>query len=79
VRLAQRATGAITFEQLSQHAQNAGHRAEAHFYEALSKLAANDREGAREALRATLRTDMMFFNEYQVAWTLERSLATPAR
>ncbi|MFO0557302.1 MAG: hypothetical protein U0269_04735 [Polyangiales bacterium] len=79
-RLAQRATGAITYEQLEQHAQNAGQRAEAHFYEALLKLASNDRAAATQQLNETVRSDMLYFNEYHAAWTLVRSLATtPAR
>lgn len=73
-RLAQRAVGTLTEAQLAQHAQNVGHRAEAHFYDALAKLVANDRAGAVDGLRATVRTDMLFFNEYQVAWSLERRL-----
>lgn len=79
-RLAQRAMGAITSEQLLQHAQNAGQRAEAHFYEALLLLAANDRAAAIQQLEETIRSDMLYFNEYHVAWSLVRTLAsTPSR
>lgn len=74
-RLAQRAAGTFTFEQLSTHAQNAGQRAEAHFYEALLSMIANDRAGAVEHLRSTLRTDMLYYNEYHIAWDLDRRLS----
>jgi hypothetical protein len=76
-RLAQRATGVLTFAQLEQHAQTPGQRAEAHFYEALARLSAGDREATREQLRATVQTDMLRFNEYDAAWELLRAMDRP--
>ncbi len=77
-RLAQRAAGVLTFEQLASHATSAGQRAEAHFYEALHGLIANDRSAAIGHLRSTIQTDMLYYNEYHVAWDLDRRLAPSA-
>ena len=54
-----------------------GQRAEAHFYEALARLSAGDREATREQLRATVQTDMLRFNEYDAAWELLRAMDRP--
>jgi tetratricopeptide (TPR) repeat protein len=76
VRLAQRTTGSLSFDELLSLASTPGQRAEAHFYEGLVKLAEGDRATALERLRSTLATNMLYYNEYHVAWDLERLLDT---
>jgi 16S rRNA C1402 (ribose-2'-O) methylase RsmI len=64
----------LSFDELLSLASTSGQRAEAHFYEGLMKLAEGDRSTALERLRSTLATNMLYYNEYHVAWDLERLL-----
>jgi tetratricopeptide (TPR) repeat protein len=69
-QLARLALGEIGYAQLLQRATDAGERTEAHFYEGTRRLAAGDREGAREMFEKVLQSHMVNFYEYTMAQEL---------
>ncbi|MBI5517397.1 MAG: hypothetical protein HY909_26745 [Deltaproteobacteria bacterium] len=81
VRLAQRFTGSLEREALLRHARTHGQRAEAHFYEAMLRLADGDAPGAEAELQAVLQTEVLRYFEYDMAWEMSRrhvrAAATP--
>jgi hypothetical protein len=79
VRLAARATGEITRDQILASARTARQRAEAHFYEALDALARGDAADATRELSAVLDTRMIHDFEYHMAASLiERGVSVPS-
>lgn len=80
VRLAQRFRGSLRRDDLLHFAQSPGQRAEAYFYEAMLELASGDLDAAERDLRAVLRTEILSFFEYDMAWEmLARGLANLRR
>ncbi|TAK26532.1 MAG: hypothetical protein EPO40_20780 [Myxococcaceae bacterium] len=78
-RLAQRAVGQITREQLLAAAHTRGQRAEALFYDAMDALATGDAAGAARDLREVVATETLHYHEYAMAWdTLRRLGEAPA-
>ena len=76
-RLAQFASGLLTYDALLSHAGDRGERTEAHFYEGTRRLASGDREGARAMFRLVLDTHMVNFYEFSMAQELLTSSSRP--
>lgn len=57
----------MTFAQLVERADSRGKRAEAYFYEAMSRYAAGDRARAETLLAEVVATQMLGFFEYDMA------------
>lgn len=77
-RLAQRAVGRATRDELLAAARSRGQRAEALFYDAMSALAEGDAAAATRDLRAVLATEVLHYHEYEMAWETLRRLGAPA-
>ncbi len=76
-RLAQRAVGRVTHDELLAAAHTRGQRAEALFYDAMSALATGDAvEGAR-GLHEVVATETLHYHEYEMAWETLRRLGEP--
>jgi tetratricopeptide (TPR) repeat protein len=65
--LARYGSGRISYEELLAKADTRGKRAEAFFYEALTRYGKGDRAGAEKLLRRVVATDMLGFFEYDMA------------
>jgi tetratricopeptide (TPR) repeat protein len=74
-KLAQFASGTLTFDALMAAGKDIGQRTEAQFYESMRRLGAGDSAGARELLQRVLQGHMVSFYEYAIAQEL---LALPA-
>lgn len=66
-KLAQLGSGASSYDDVLAAADDAGQRAEAHFYEASRRIAAGDQEGAQALLREVMQTRMVNFFEFAMA------------
>lgn len=73
-KLAQFASGKLDFAQLMAAASDLGQRTEAYFYEGARRLAAGDREGAREMFQRVLESKMVNFYEFAMAQELVAEL-----
>lgn len=76
-RLAQRAVGRVTREQLMAAAHTRGQRAEALFYDAMVALAAGEAADATRDLREVTATETLHYHEYEMAWDTLRRLGEP--
>jgi tetratricopeptide (TPR) repeat protein len=65
--LAAHARGKLDYKALLGQAKDAGHRAEAHFYEGLRRWRDGDADGGLQLMRKVLDTQMMSFFEYEMA------------
>jgi hypothetical protein len=74
-KLAQFASGKLSFDQLLAAGRDIGERTEAQFYESMRRLGSGDHQGARELLQRVLQGQMVSFYEYAIAQEL---LALPA-
>lgn len=77
-RLASFGAGRMGFQELAQHAQSVGQRAEAQFYAGARALTAGDLGTARVHFQAVLNTRMVNFYEYIMAQELMRRFPLPA-
>lgn len=75
-RLAQRAVGRATRDELLAAARTRGQRAEARFYEAMNALGADDAAATRD-LREVVASDVLHYHEYEMAWDTLRRLGVP--
>jgi len=74
-KLAQFASGKLSFDELLAAGRDVGERTEAQFYESMRRLGTGDQKGAREMLERVLQGQMVSFYEYAIAQEL---LALPA-
>jgi lipoprotein NlpI len=77
-KLAQFASGKLTFAALLAAGRGAGERTEAQFYESMRLLGAGDHKGAREMLQHVLQGHMVSFYEYAIAQELLAQPPAPA-
>jgi hypothetical protein len=73
-KLAQFASGKLTFEALLAAGHDIGQRTEAQFYQSMRLLGAGDHKAAREMLQRVLQGQMVSFYEFAIA---QEMLALP--
>ena len=74
-RLAAFGEHSLAYPQLREHASSRGEQVEADFYEGARRLAAGDRDGARQLFERVIESGMINFYEYAMAQELLRELS----
>ena len=77
-RLARRAVGRVTRDELLAAAHTRGQRAEAFFYDGMNALATGDVAAATRDLREVVASETLHYHEYEMAWDTLRRVAEAA-